>query len=275
MEADRMRPVGSVPSARFFMPRGPLVGVRPIPIYGGMCGRYALMTPVEEIGRLFGFPERPNLAARYNIAPTQQIAIVRRASGRDGRELALARWGLVPAWADDPAIGARMINARAESVAEKPSFRKAFRMRRCLIPADGFFEWRSVPGRRRKQPYYIHRRDGRPMAFAGLWEVWDHAGSGVATTDRPLETATVVTTQANALLRPLHHRMPAILDPADFSAWLDPRASIEELPGLLRSYPDDLLDLHPVGDAVGNVRNDTEACILPLPEPQERQPRLF
>ena len=162
-----------------------------------MCGRFLLKSPLVELQRAFGFAERPNLEPRFNIAPTQTVPIVRRRDdGGGGRELALVRWGLVPAWAKEPAIGNKMINARAEGIAAKPAFRAAFRQRRCLVPADGFYEWRKLAGGR-KQPMLIRRRDRAPFAFAGLWEVWRGP-------DGPLETCTIVTTAANALLAPIH-----------------------------------------------------------------------
>jgi len=184
------------------------------PIFPPMCGRFLLKSPLVELQGAFGFAERLNLEPRFNIAPAQTVAIVRLRANGDGRELALVRWGLVPAWAKEPAIGGKMINARAEGIAAKPAFRAAFRQRRALVLADGFYEWRKVEGSR-KQPMLIRRRDHAPFAFAGLWEVWRGP-------DGPLETCTIVTTAANALLAPIHDRMPVILDPADHEAWLDP-----------------------------------------------------
>ena len=187
-----------------------------------MCGRYTLATPVAELSRIFGFPELPNLSPRYNIAPTQDIAAVRLLPEEERRELVLMRWGLVPYWADDPSIGSRMINARSESVAEKPAFRSAFARRRCLVLVDGFYEWQQhgVPKGGKKQPFRIRRRDGQPFAFAGLWESWKGPKGGPAL-EHPLETATIVTTDANRVLKPLHDRMPVILAPEDYDAWLD------------------------------------------------------
>jgi putative SOS response-associated peptidase YedK len=242
-----------------------------------MCGRYTLTAPVAEMARLFGFSDRPNLDARFNIAPTQPIAVIRPAAGK-GRELALVRWGLVPPWADDPAIGSRMINARGESVAEKASFRNAFRKRRCLVPADGFYEWRQPSGSdgaktakgAKKQPYRIVRRDRQPFAFAGLWEVW-HGPKGGNRIEPPLETATIITTTANAVLKPLHDRMPVILDPADYALWLDPDAPAEAAESLLRPCPEDWLEIYPVSTQVNSVRNQDESCIAPLTE----EPRLI
>ena len=179
-----------------------------------MCGRFLLHTPVDTLQRAFGFAERPNLRPRYNIAPTQTVPIVRQKDG-GGRELALVRWGLIPSWAKEAGIGGRLINARAETVAEKPAFRGAFRKRRALVPADGFYEWRKREGDRPKQPLLVRRRDGQPFAFAGLWEHWRGPEGEV-------ETCTILTTEANAALAPIHDRMPVILDPACYDRWLDP-----------------------------------------------------
>ncbi|HSK38670.1 MAG TPA: SOS response-associated peptidase [Arenibaculum sp.] len=235
-----------------------------------MCGRYTLTRPVEELGLAFGFAERPNLAARYNIAPTQDIPVVRMRAGGDhgGRELAMMRWGLVPFWAADPAIGSRMINARAETVLEKASFRNPMKERRCLIPADGFYEWARRP-EGGKQPFRIVMRDRAPFAFAGLWESWK--GPKGAPLDRPLLSATIVTTAANAVMAPLHERMPVILGPDDHENWLDPATPADEAAALLRPCPEDWLEAYPVATRVNSVRNDDEACIAPLVD----QPKLL
>ena len=219
-----------------------------------MCGRYSLTTPVEGIRRLFDFAELPNLPARYNIAPTQEALVVRR--GGDGRrEIALLRWGLVPSWAKDPSTGSRLINARAKTVPDKPAFRAAFRSRRCLVVADGFYEWRKLGDG--KQPYRVTLADGGPFAFAGLWERWAPAAAGEA-----IESFAIVTTDANARLRPIHERMPVILDPADHETWLDggPAAL-----ALLRPFPGDALAVYAVDRRVNNPRHDDPACLAPLP----------
>ena len=225
-----------------------------------MCGRFTLRTTAYKIAEAFGVEVRANLAARYNIAPSQDIAAVRAAPGSDGgggRELVMRRWGLVPQWARDAAIGNRMINARAETVAEKPAFRAAFRQRRCLIVADGFYEWRKAPDGA-KQPYFIARADDAPFAFAGLWERWQLPGA------EPLETCAIITTDANQTLAPIHHRMPVILAANDHDAWLDPEApSAEALTALLRPAPADAVTAQAVGRYVNNARNDDPACIEP------------
>jgi len=223
-----------------------------------MCGRYLLRSPVDALRRAFGFVETPNLAPRYNIAPTQAAPAVRQRREPAGeRTIQLLRWGLVPSWAKDLTIGARLINARAESLAEKPSFRSAFRKRRCLVPADGFYEWRAEG--KRKQPYLIARRDEAPFAFAGLWERWTPKEKG--TGPEFIDSFTIVTTDANALLKPLHERMPVILAPSDYSRWLDPDATIENLTSLLRPAPENWLEFYPIDPRVNAVRNDDAKLI--------------
>lgn len=222
-----------------------------------MCGRFTQAYSWAEVHaflRLLGLPQ--NLRPRYNIAPTQEAGVVRL--GAEGHTLDALRWGLVPAWAKDLAIGSKLINARGETVAEKPSFRAAFRARRCIVPTDGFYEWRGTAGR--KQPCRIVGADRKPFAFAGLWESWPHGPYG------PIESFTIITTQANARLRPIHARMPVILDPADFDAWLDPALSANDALSLLRPAPDEAVDAYPVSTRVNNVRNDDEACIEPASE---------
>lgn len=211
------------------------------------------------MARLFGVAVPDEHAPRYNIAPSQGILAVRAApDGGDGaREAAVLRWGLVPSWAKDPDIGNRMINARAETVAEKPSFRAAFRRRRCLVPATGFYEWRAASGP--KQPYTIGMADGGPFAMAGLWEHWTEP-DGAA-----VETCAILTTEANELLRPIHARMPVIVAPSDFDLWLDPALAMPELLApLLRPFDAAAMAAHPVSRHVNNVRNDDPACLEPV-----------
>lgn len=195
------------------------------------------------------------LAPSYNIAPTQQIAAVRSVD-HDGRELVMFRWGLVPAWADDLSIGNRMINARAESVAEKPAFRNAFKKRRCLVLADGFYEWQKAG--KAKQPYFIHLKGRRPFCFAGLWERWSKG-------EKPVETCTILTTDANKLMAPLHDRMPVIIAPKDYDLWLD--AAVQEperLQPLLQPYPDSEMEAYPVSTLVNSPKNNSPQCVDPL-----------
>jgi putative SOS response-associated peptidase YedK len=221
-----------------------------------MCGRFLLNSPLAQLQGQFGFGERPNLAPRYNVAPTQTVPIVRpRANGQE-RELAMVRWGLVPFWAKDLSIGSRMINARAEGIAEKPAFRAAFKQRRCLVPADGFYEWRKVAGG--KQPMLIRLRSGESFGFAGLWETWRGP-------EGPVETCTIVTTGPNAVTAPIHDRMPVILDPAEYGRWLDP--SQPDAQALLRPCPDDWLEAFPVSTRVNSPRHDSADLIEPFPNP--------
>lgn len=226
-----------------------------------LCGRYSLTSPLESVRQVFGFLESPNLAPRYNIAPSQEVAVVRL--GEDGlRHFATLRWGLVPSWAKDVSIGNRMINARAESVAEKPAFRRAFSRRRCLVLADGFYEWRSEAGG--KQPYHIARQDGAPFAFAGLWESWRPPQHQAA-----LESCTIVTTEACETTRPIHHRMPVILNPDDFETWLAAASPPARLQALLcpSTAP---LQVRRVSRRVNKVSND-DPQILELDEEIESE----
>jgi putative SOS response-associated peptidase YedK len=225
-----------------------------------MCGRYSITTPVEALARLFRFggPLR-NLPPRYNVAPTQQVPIVRRQhEGLTGeRDLAEVRWGLIPFWARNAPIGARMINVRAEGVADKPAFRRAFRQRRCLVPADGFYEWQKTGSS--KQPWRITLKDGEPFAFAGLWERWEKAPDGV-----PVESCTIITAAANALVAKLHDRMPVILPAHAYPAWLgEDSALLPELRALLRPYPSEAMRAYRVSTAVNNVKNYGPECIEP------------
>jgi putative SOS response-associated peptidase YedK len=228
-----------------------------------MCGRYTLSTPADILQAIFRVTEWVRMRARYNIAPMQEAPVVRLAREGDEREAALAKWGLVPHWADDPSIGNRMINARSETASSKPAFRDAFRKRRCLVPADGFYEWQTTDAG--KRPMLIKRASDRPLAFAGLWSVWSPKEDDA---DR-LETYTILTTSANATLRPVHDRMPVILDERDFAAWLDPDASVERLESLLRPCPDDALAMRRVSTRVNSPRNDDPSLLEPVGEEGE------
>ena len=216
-----------------------------------MCGRYILTVSGEVLARLFGLDEVPELVPRYNIAPTQRVPVVRAAGGR--RRLDSLRWGLVPHWAAEPSVGHRLVNARAETAATKPSFRSAFRSRRCLVPANGFYEWQATPAG--KQPWLIRLSGGRPFAMAGLWERWSGG-------DGDLETFTILTTSPNEVVAPLHGRMPVILPPEAWERWLDPEyRAPEALQALLGPFPAAEMEAHPVSRLVNDPANDSPACL--------------
>lgn len=221
-----------------------------------MCGRFSLGATIR-VGQVFDVPSWPDTPPRYNIAPGQDIAAVIHNRETARREVRSQRWGLVPFWAKDGSIGNRLINARAETLAAKPAFRKPVRERRCLVPADGFYEWERHG--RRKQPWYIRLRDGRPFAFAGLWDRWQPAEGA------PVETVTIVTTAPNALVGRIHDRMPVILPSTAYGLWLDPAVTdVERLQALLRPYPDDEITAYPVGTPVNSPANDGPDLIVPL-----------
>ena len=200
-----------------------------------MCGRFALKLPPAELVTRFGLSECADFEPRFNIPPGTDIPVIRR-SPEGARVLHLLRWGLVPHWAKDPTIGNRLANARGESVADKPAFREAFRKRRCLVPADGFYEWKTEG--RTKQPYYFSHLSGAPLVLAGLWESW-RAPDGTI-----LRTVCLITTSANALMAPIHDRMPVLLDPRDWSTWLE--GSMEQAAQLIAPYADGALQCWPV-----------------------------
>jgi putative SOS response-associated peptidase YedK len=217
-----------------------------------MCGRYTLTARRQAVAAALGLDDFFELPPRYNIAPTQWVPTVRLDPDGGGPELSALKWGLIPPWIDEPGIANRLINARAETVAERPAFRSAFRRRRCLIVADGFYEWDRRDGRR---PYYFRLNDGRPFAFAGLWERWDKG-------DEPVESCTLITTAANGVVAPVHDRMPVILRPEDHARWLDPgEHRPAALAGLLVPPPDDWLVVNPVSRRVNNPRNEGPRCI--------------
>ncbi|MBI1244314.1 MAG: SOS response-associated peptidase [Alphaproteobacteria bacterium] len=221
-----------------------------------MCGRYSLTTPVEALRQLFGFSGAPlNLQPRWNIAPTQAAPVI-RSSADGGREIGMLNWGLVPYWAEDTSLQSHMINARGESVHEKPAFRQAFRQRRCLVPADGFYEWQTVAAKS-KQPLHFRMTDGAPFAFAGLWERW------IPPKGEVLETFTIVNTAANSIMAQYHDRVPVILSPTDYGAWLDPAVDARRL---VRAPPSDWLTCVRVSTYVNNVRHDDAGCIEPAAE---------
>lgn len=241
-----------------------------------MCARFTLSAPLHRIADLFDLDLLLDVLPRFNVAPTQQVLTVRD-SPEGTPEYAKMRWGLVPSWASDLAIGNKLLNARSETVGEKPSFRDAFRKRRCLIVADGFYEWKTE--NKKKQPYHIHFPDRGPFAFAGIWEKW-HDQKGAV-----IETCSILTTSANGLLRPLHDRMPVILAKKDFARWLDPQTrKTEELADLFAPLPDDALEMFPVTPKVNKPVFDEPVCIEPItpgndeqakPEAKKRQPTLW
>jgi putative SOS response-associated peptidase YedK len=220
-----------------------------------MCGRFTLTTPAQRIEEAFGLFAGldPAFAPRYNIAPTQSVLAIRRTDA--GKEYVALRWGLVPFWADDLKIGSRLINARADGIATKPAFRAALKRRRCLVVADGFYEWRIAEDGT-KRPFHIRFGDRRPFAFAGLWERWDKG-------DKPVESCTIVTTEANDFMRPLHERMPVILDPKDHARWLDPSEEPAGAVELLRPSADLGLEMTAVSPKVNNARFEGPACLEP------------
>ena len=222
-----------------------------------MCGRFALAVEKNVIEMLFQLEIRMEFTPRYNIAPSQDILAVRVAPACGEKEAVMLKWGLVPPWAKDEAIGTRLINARAESVAEKPAFREAFRMRRALIPASGFYEWRKDPAGR--QPFYFGMKDGRPFAMAALWE------SRIRSGER-LETCAILTTAPNGLVAPLHHRMPVIIPAEAYALWLDPRAGRADLEALVIPFPEELMASRPVSRLVNNPAYD-DPGILASPGP--------
>lgn len=221
-----------------------------------MCGRYSQRQPAEVIAQAFDVDNVPALEPRYNIAPTQPVSTVLQPSDSKNRQFKMMRWGLIPKWSKDSKIGAKLINARAETVAEKPAFKSAFRKRRCLVLADGFYEWQQQENTKQKQPYYFHLKDEQPFAFAGLWEQWQDASGEV------IDSCTLLTTDANELMRPIHNRMPVILNPNDYERWIDPEVKEpERLQPLLRPYSTQEMIAYPVSTTVNRPSNDNAECI--------------
>jgi len=230
-----------------------------------MCGRYSITTAPEALARLFETEgPLPNFAPRWNVAPTQDAPVVRREDGT--RRLAMLRWGLIPHWSRGADARYSMINARADTVADKPAYRASVRDRRCLVPADGFYEW-TADGKA-KQPWRIHMAGDAPFAFAGLWDRWQPRDGGGA-----IESFTIVTTDANATLRPIHDRMPVVLDPSDWERWL--AGELDEALALLRPAPDGLLAAYRVSSRVNTPRNDDAELFRPLASEAPAAARLL
>ena len=224
-----------------------------------MCGRFTLAASAHAIKELFPLFDEADPEPQYNIAPTQSLLAVRQLPASARPEFVRLRWGLIPSWADDPKVGYRTINARSESVASKPAFRTPFRESRCLILADGFYEWKKTDGS--KQPFHIRLKTGKPFAFAGLYAHWDKG-------EKPIDSCTILTTEANELMRTLHDRMPVILEPASFDQWLDPtQHKPEPLQALLRPFPSETMTAIPISTYVNNARNQGPECIAPLEDP--------
>ena len=222
-----------------------------------MCGRFTQRQSADAIAQQFDLGFVPDSPPRYNIAPTQLIAAVTQPESAAQRQFRVFQWGLVPFWAKDASLGAKLINARSETVAEKPSFRAAFRYRRCLIVADGFYEWQRVESG--KQPHFFHLQNDQPFAFAGLWEHWESPQNEI------LETCTILTTEANEVLSPIHNRMPVMLHPEDYDRWLDPSLdTASKLLPLLRPYPADEMASYPVSKLVNRASSDRSECIEPM-----------
>jgi len=219
-----------------------------------MCARFTLRTRPADLLEVCALLHAPKLTPRFNIAPTQEIAVVRQVGTH--RELSMMHWGLIPFWAEDPDVGSGTINARAETVARNATFRHAFAKRRCLVVADGFFEWRETKGR--KQPYFIHLKHDRPFAFAGLWDRWKQG-------DQAIESCSIIVTDANAILAPIHDRMPVILPNEDYSCWLDPKNDdVAALVKLLRPYPAAEMIAYPISTFVNSTQNEGPKCIVKL-----------
>jgi putative SOS response-associated peptidase YedK len=224
-----------------------------------MCGRYTLEMDKGRLTGLFGLGEFDfDLLPRYNIAPSQAVVVVGLKPGGERRGLALLNWGLVPRWANDPNDGPRPINARAETLLEKPMFRESVRKRRCLLPATGFFEWKTVG--KKKEPFLIRPHDGGVWAFAGLWDTWTDGA-------RKLATCTIITVPSNDAVRPLHDRMPAIVPPTEFDRWLGTATAVEDALAILKPWPAEWTTVLPVGPMVNSVKNESPECITPITAP--------
>lgn len=232
-----------------------------------MCGRFVSASAPDELAQYFGAAfDDVQLESSFNVAPTNEVYVVKASDGH--RVLGAQRWGLIPSWAKDIKIGSKMINARSETAANKPAFRKAFARRRCLVPADGFYEWAKVEGQKTKQPYFIHRFDGEPLVFAAMWERWRprlEDGETIDPDASPVESCTILTCAANATLAPIHDRMPVLIPPSAWDDWLRPETDIDLISSLLVPGPENMLALDPVSTAVNRVANNSEELLRPIP----------
>lgn len=233
-----------------------------------MCGRFVSASPPDELARYFDAEAVPEAALdrSYNVAPTNDVYVVVETGGV--RRLETFHWGLVPFWAKDRKVGSKMINARAETLAEKPAYKRAFQKRRCIVPADGFFEWRKIPGQKTKQPMYMHRPDDEPFAFAGLWELWRPKGDDGSYSDDEstwVRSCTIITGEPNETVAPIHDRMPVMLPPSAWASWLDPENDdLATLGKLLVPAPAELVVAHAVSTRVNDVRSKDSALIEPF-----------
>ncbi len=238
-----------------------------------MCGRYTLTTPAGILAKAFQMELIPDLSPRYNVAPTQEVPVIRAQkleeqddAGNPARDFSLMHWGLIPFFSKDRSGAARMINARGESAAEKPAFRRPFRLRRCLVLSDGFIEWKTIE--KLKHPYFIRFQDERPFAYAGLWDGW------MSPEGQRVDSVTILTTQPNEVVKPYHDRMPVILEPESYDLWLDKKVQEpEKVNHLLVPFPASLMKAEAINRRVNNVRNDDAECLTVVPE--YRQEKLF
>ncbi|MSX32297.1 MAG: hypothetical protein F2782_02220 [Actinobacteria bacterium] len=245
------------------------------PEFSYVCGRFVQASSPALLLAQFGAIEVVTDLADpdYNVTPRREVTVILNTPAGE-RVIDRLRWGLVPRWAKDKAIGDRLINARSETVKEKPSFKSAYASRRCIIPVDGFYEWRAIDGQRSKQPVFIHANTGQPIAVAGIWESWrDPTDNSEASA--PLRTCAILTTEANSTIEPIHNRMPVILDEEVWDAWLDASTAMDQLDALLAPAPDDVVAWHEVSTAVNNTRNNDSSLMLPLEASEKSSETLF
>ncbi len=221
-----------------------------------MCGRFTQFIPLDIILQHFNLQEAIDLPPRYNIAPTQQIPAIRYVPEKPYRQLTEMRWGLIPHWAKDEKIGYKLLNARGETITKKPAFRVAFKHRRCLLPTSGFYEWEQTE--KQKQPFFISMKTEEPFAFAGIWERWENSAG------EKIESCAIITTEANAIISKIHHRMPVIIAPGNYDLWLHPDTAQMDLLAMLTPYPPEMFQIYPVSRTVNSPKNETSRCIEQL-----------